>query len=56
MAKKKCLCDFGELTEADFGMEIDLLEAMQRTDEDMEKADKLLENLSKGKKGAKTNE
>jgi excisionase family DNA binding protein len=45
MAKKKCWCDFGELTEADFGTEIDLLEAMQWTDEDLEKSDKLLENL-----------
>lgn len=53
MAKKKCWCDFGELTEADFGTEIDLLEAMQWTDEDLEKADKLLENLSMGWKGDK---
>ncbi|MBE7547094.1 MAG: helix-turn-helix domain-containing protein [Planctomycetia bacterium] len=39
MAKKKCLCDFGELTD------VDLLKAMQLTDEDLKNSDKLLENL-----------
>jgi len=67
MAKKKCWCDFGELTEADF-QAMQLTEAdwqaMQLTEADwkelflqttdLEKPDKLLENLSKGKKkGAK---
>ncbi len=45
MAKKKCWCDFEELTEADFGTEMDLLKAMQLTDEDLENSAKLLENL-----------
>jgi len=61
MAKKKGWCDFGELTEADFGelteadfgTGVDLLKVMQWTDEDLEKADKLLENLSMGWKGDK---
>ncbi|GJQ48033.1 MAG: helix-turn-helix domain-containing protein [Candidatus Kuenenia stuttgartiensis] len=39
MTKKKCLCDFGELTD------MDLLKAMQFTDEDLKNSDKLLENL-----------
>lgn len=69
MAKKKgwSVCDFGELTEADLKAmqlteadwkelflqaEADLKELfMQATD--LKNSDKLLENLSKGKKGAK---
>lgn len=52
MAKKKCWCDFGELTGLEELTEADL-KAMQWTDEDLAKSDKLLENLSNGKKGAK---